>query len=127
MDILDILQGRYHQLHAGRYYDRLPHTNQTYKEPILFEFEYVDPSSWSYRQLIANLVDTEAADVSIKTKDKFFKVGKYITIEGKLYKIVSVLQDHSSAARESAAFLPIPVGIDYVIRLVEMENPWGLI
>ena len=133
MDYLDIAQGRYFQTQAARYYRVLP-TPQAKdvpsheQDPQPFEYEALDPTEWHYRQLLQNLIDKEAASFTIKTKTRLlWRVGaQIVTMDGRLYKIISVTEDVSASSRQARRMFAVPLGTEYVLRLVEVENPWGV-
>lgn len=136
MDILDIYEGRYYKTHSGTYYQRLPAPTlyttaldlYNLEAGTFFDYEVVDPASWEYRNLIGNLVETEAVSTTIKTCEQLeFKPNEFIVLDtGKLFKIYSITEDTSAASREAARLLPIPIGTEYVLRLIEIENPRGI-
>ena len=138
MDFLDILEGRYYKTHTGRYFERLPGTvtyptsiEQIYNlvEGQDFDYDIVDPAAWRYKQIIGNLEDSTAADATIKSCEALeWKVKGYVVLDtGRLMLITQVIEDVGAAQREAARLMPIPVGTEYVLRLVEVENPWGLV
>ena len=139
MDFLDICRGRYYQTHTGRYFESLPHnTKTTNNTDLLYEidetaardvdYEYVDPTEWHYKQLLSNLTESEMASATIKTSEPLrCKPRSYFLLDnGRLCQMLSVTEDTQAAQREAARLLPVPVGTEYVIRLIEVENPWGL-
>lgn len=140
MDVLDILAGHYYQTHSARYFNRLPESisyaatiedmyKQTEAIGIDIDFEFVDPTSWRYKTLVSNMSDSNAADATIKTKDgEGMRVKGYILLDnGRLMQIISITEDTAAVQREAARIFAVPPGTDYVIRLVEIENPWGII
>lgn len=138
MDFLDIMEGKYAKTHTGRYFERLPDT-VTYPATIEdiynlsegqdFDYEVVDPTAWRYKTLISNLEDTQAADATIKTCEALvWKVKKHVVLDtGRLMLIISVTEDVSAVEREAARLMPVPIGTEYILRLIEVENPWGLV
>ena len=135
MDLLDILKGKYYQTHTGRYFSKLPEpimlitsVDDLYdlSEGIDLDYEYVDPTSYRYKTLLNNLNDNETASATIKTKTELpYRVNGYIALDnGRLCSIISVTEDVSAAPREAARLMPIPQGTEYVIRLLEVDNPW---
>lgn len=140
MDILDIYAGHYYNTHTARYFNRLPESisygatlEDIYKMTdalgVDIDFEFVDPTSWRYKTLVTNMSDSNAADATIKTKDgEGIRVKGYLLLDnGRLMQIISITEDTAAVSREAARILPIPAGTDYVIRLVEIENPWGIV
>lgn len=138
MDLLDILQGRAAQTNPGTYYEKLPEalpffTNAAdlYKDaagtPI--DYEYVDPTEYHYKSLLGNMIDKDGATTTIKTRDALeYRVGGYIVLaDGGLYAIISVTRDTSAASKQAMRFSSIPLDTEYVIRLVQVENPRELL
>lgn len=135
MDFIDIIEGRYYKTHTGRYYPVLPKLftgtlSDLYNSDtgIDFDYEPVDPTAWRYRNIINNLSDKQSADATIKTCEADeWKVGAHVLLDnGRLCMILSVSEDVQAASREAARLMPIPPGTEWVIRLVEVDNPWGL-
>ena len=128
MDYLDILNGKYYQTYDGSYYKRLPRAGEQTEAPIAFSYEHIDPTEWRYKQLLQGLNETAAATASIKTRENHdYQVGKWVVLQdGKLYTILSCSLDMNAASREAARLLQIPIGAEYILRLAERENPWGL-
>lgn len=136
MDFLDVCTGKYYQYHTGVYYVTLPNPINEITSPsdlfgfdegAFFDYEYVDPTEWRYKQLLSNLTEHTMASATIKTKEpiKFNPKGYILLDNGRLCQMLSVTEDTNSANREAAILMPVPPGTDYVIRLVEIENPWG--
>lgn len=128
MDFLDICEGRYYQTYSGRYYQALPYLDPDAPPAIFFDYEYIDLDSRAYRHIVQNITDDKAADVSIKTRAQLnFRANQYISLEdGRLFAILSVAIDRASASREAARLFPLPMHSEFIIRLVEVDNPRGL-
>ena len=133
MDFLDILEGHYYKTHTGRYYEKLPEaiTYATTVEALYeleggmdFDYEYINPTEWRYKQLISNLTQSDAADAAIKTCEAIdWRVKGFILLDtGRVCQIISVQEDVSAASREAARYMPLPVGTEYVMRLVEVDT-----
>lgn len=94
-----------------------------------FRYNYVDPLSKTYRMLFENIQSTDGeGECTIATVDKLpFSLGAYVkTQDGKYYQIKQALTDFSDAPKQALRILPIPVGTRYVIRMVRVDNPWGI-
>lgn len=127
MDILDIITGRMEKIFGGTYYSILPQDSST--EGMPFEYEYVDPKQWNYQRLFANVIGNNVSFTAIKTKTplKYDTKGFIVLNDGKLYDILSVQQDYNSVdSLEVYRILNVAPGIEYVIRLSEHTNPWGM-
>ena len=133
MDYIDLMRGKFYQLECGKYYIKLPTSSQTERQDpdtvgIPFDYETLDPTEWHYKQLLQNLIDAQAATATIKTTDRleWRNNGYIVAMDGRLYRIISVTEDVRAASREARALFAVPVGTEYVIRLVEIDNPWGV-
>lgn len=137
MDYLDLMQGKYFQLQSGKYYKRLPTAVMPAAESapqdpdtvgIPFDYETLDPTEWHYKQLLQNIIDAQGATLTIKTKSALdWRNNGYIAaMSGNLYRIISVTEDVRAASSEARALFAVPVGTEFVIRLVEIDNPWGI-
>ena len=126
MDLLDILTPHSREVCRGTYYKTKPKGTSDAGAP--FSYEYVDPTSWHYQQLFQNVKVAEATTAAIKTKSAVdWKVGGYVkTQDGRFYLIVSVQQDYNAAPRQAFRIFGQVVGTDYVIRLTEKSEPWGI-
>lgn len=130
MDFLDILQGRYEQTYNGRYYKKLPTPAIDASEaaPQPFDYEHVDVTEWRYQQLIGNLIVTDAANTTIKTRTSIkFTPNTHVALQdGNLYLITSITEDPRSVPKEAARIMVVPVGLEKVIRLRQVDDPWGI-
>lgn len=126
MDYLDLIRGAYNQFFSGTYYAIMPQTPND--SGIPFHYDMMDPASWSYRKAFGNVMSNDARDTAIKSRDAFsWKVGAYVCLQdGKLYTILAVQQDYASINKEVYRTLSIPAGIEYAVRLSEVDNPWGI-
>lgn len=127
MDKLDIYAGRLMRTHAGKYYDKTPDTAGIVPQP--FDYEVVDMASYRYKQLFGNLMDNTTCTAAIRTNDpRAYKVGGFVLDDrGRLFTVVSVTEDTASVESEQVfRYFPVAAGTDYILRLVEKENPWGL-
>lgn len=127
MDVLSILIPHSEQVCTGTYYEKLP--NSPADNGVSFDYENIDMTEWHYQQLFANVPVKNATSAAIKTKEpKEWKVGSYIaTQDGRFYSIIAVQQDFKKASDQAFRFLSLVPGVEYVIRLTQKENPWGLI
>jgi hypothetical protein len=77
---------------------------------------------------MSNLVVTGQATATIKTSTPIlYRDNAFVVLQdGRMYIILSVVQDTHSANREAYRVLTDVAGIDYVMRLQEVDNPRGL-
>lgn len=124
-DILDIMNPK----------TRFTATANYYPEPVngpevgaqQFNYEYVNPFSNNYRRLFAN-IQSEAGEVAIRTDDQInYKInGIVVTQDGKTFKIIQIEKDYQAANKQVMRILGTPVSTEYVMRLVSVDNPWGI-
>ncbi len=126
MDLLDLMTPHAREVCKGTYYPTKPKTATVTGEP--FGYEYVDPTAWHYTQLFNNLKVSEATSAAIKSKTPLdWKVGAYVrTQDGRFYTVIAVQQDYNSAPRQAFRIFGNPAGVEFVIRLTEVSEPWGI-
>jgi hypothetical protein len=88
----------------------------------------VDVTEWRYQQLIGNLIVTDAANTTIKTRTSIkFTPNTHVALQdGNLYLITSITEDPRSVPKEAARIMVVPVGLEKVIRLRQVDDPWGI-
>lgn len=136
MDYLDIITGRFMQTYTGTYLEReppaVPVRSQSDADAVVvpahFDYEYISPDSATYRHLLQNLIEKRAVSATIKTTTVLpYEIGAYVKLyNGKTYVIDSVIEDSRAASREAAGLLPIPVGTEYILGLIQVSNPRGV-
>ena len=96
--------------------------------PMIFDYEAVDVTEWRYQQLIGNLIVTDAANTTVKTRSSVkFAPNTYVALQdGNLYLITSVTEDPRSVPKEAARIMVFPVGLEKVLRLKQIDDPWGI-
>lgn len=136
LDILDILEGRAEQTALGKYFAKFPDSilaantvsdlfNIVDGYPL--DYEYVDPASWSYRALFSSIMDGVSSVIGIKTRDHFdYKIGGFILLtDGTIGQITAITKDVRSAQKEALRHSANPLGEEFVMRLVTVDNPRG--
>lgn len=136
MDFLDVITGKFFQTFSGHYYPSLPVsqliTTQAEADAVVdarhFDYEVIDPEAHNYRHLLQNLIDKDGAELTIKTTAAHdWRIGGYVTLQdGKMYTVLSMTRDTRAASKQAAELMPIPVGTEYIIRLISYVNPRGL-
>lgn len=94
-----------------------------------FTYEYVDPLSHTYRKLFGNIQSTQGeGEVTIRTNTRLeYARGAYVkTQDGKYFQIIQMMTDFSAANKQAMRLVPVPVSVEYVIRMVEVDDPWGI-
>ena len=125
-DALDILNPRERFSAEGTYWDSRP-DSAAQGGSKKFNYEFVSPYSRTYRVACGNMQTFEAGETTVRTNDDVgFKNGGYIMLQnGQLYTILQVATDFQAASKQALRFLGVPLGTEYVIRMVTVENPWG--
>lgn len=126
MDFLDLLTVRDEEVLSGTYYAKRPKT--TADKGISFQYDIVDESDKTYSKVL-EAIEAENATQTIKTNDMCgFKVKGYIaTQDGDFWQIVGFIKrlvKHEN--KQALRLLKQTIDTEYVIRLVQVENPWGL-
>ena len=126
MDMLSLLQPHPEQVFSGTYYAQLPNTPSA--TAATFDYNTIDPTSWHYQALFSQVIVAQSTSAAIKTKaDLKWRVGGYIaTQDGRFYEIIAVQEDFAAAPRQAFRLFSDVAGTEYVIRLSEKDNPWGL-
>ncbi len=125
-DILDLMNPRTQFALSGTYYAERPDTPDVGGQQ--FNYEYVDPATRTGSTLLAN-IRTSAGETAIRTNDRLsFKVGSGVVVlqDGTCYTIEQKMTDYQAAPKQAFRVLPIPVSTQYVLRLVETEQPWRI-
>ncbi len=95
-----------------------------------FTYEYVDPLSHTYRKLFGNIQSTDGeGEAAIRTDTRLeYARGAFVkTQDGKFFQIIQMQIDYATANKQAMRILPIPVSVQYVIRMVEVPDPWGIV
>ena len=126
MDLLDLTTPHAREVCKGTYYKTIPKDATVTGEP--FGYEYVNPTAWHYQQLFSNVKVSDATAAAIKSKTPLaWRVGAYVrTQDGRFYMIISVQQDYNAAPRQAFRIFGKPAGVEYVVRLSEKAEPWGI-
>ena len=125
-DFLDFLHIQDEEVLSGTYYARLPITSQDAGEP--FQYDIVDDNDKTY-SLLLNSIQTEQSIQTIKTSDASgFKVKGYVvTQDGALWQITGIIKKLSNPNNKQALrILTETVESEYIIRLIQVDNPMGL-
>lgn len=124
-DSLDLFTPRSRFTATGKFWTERPDSADKGGTP--FNYEYVDTSTRAYRRLYANYQSFEAGEVAIRTNDllPWNAKGYFMTAEGALYRILDVQKDYQAAPKQVMRLLGTPLGTEFVIRAVNVENPWG--
>lgn len=122
IDKLTIYQGRYYKTLLGNYYPTQTDT------AIPFDYEIIDPKSKVQSNIGTNLSVNEYGTSAVKTNDPLqWKVGGFVALQtGGLFQIVEVREDVGQVSRQAYRYSAIALNTEYVLRLVEVDNPRNL-
>ena len=125
IDLLTILQGKYDKTLEGTWYQKNQPTAQDAGQP--FDYEIADPKSRAYQMMFSNM-EGSANILATKTNDPYeWKEKTFVVLQdGKLYIIESIREDMEEVNKEAYRVLKDVVGIEYVLRLLEVDNPYKL-
>ena len=125
-DLLDMLQPHPSYTMTGSFYPERPTAPED--GAAYFDYEPVDVTQWRYQKLLGNLLNTDGASTTIRTNDDMgWKVDNYVVLQdNRVYRVESVSKDYQSASKQVFRFLKDAPQTDYVLRLLEQDNPWGI-
>lgn len=92
-------------------------------------FDYVDPISKTYRTLFGNIIsDRKNGEIAIRTNTglSYHQASYIVFSNGTCYQIIQTAEDYSRVSKEALRLWKNPVGVEYVIRMVQVPNPWGV-
>lgn len=125
-DFLDFLQLSDDEVLSGTYYKRLPKTSQDVGVP--FQYDIVQDSDKTY-SLMLNQIQSEQCVQTIKTNDLIdLKIKGYVvTQDGDFWQITGFIKKPSKPEnKESLRILKKSVETEYIIRLLQVDNPMEL-
>lgn len=124
-DLLSLLQGKGDKTLTGSYYSRVPIDTKTVSQG--FEYELIEPRSRQYQMLTSNLkVDGNVVVIKTYDANEWIINGYVVLQDGKLYTIESIRDDISNTSKEAFRLEKDIANIDYIVRLYEVANPWGI-
>lgn len=125
-DSMDLMNPKSRFTASGSYYEEC--FDSPDEGAQAFNYEYVDPLSRTYRRLYGNIQAFQAGECAIRTGDQLkFKVnGIVITQDGQCFKIIQAAKDYQAAPKQVLRLFGTPVSVQYVLRMVTVDNPWGI-
>lgn len=124
-DLLSLFQGRGDKTLTGSYYDKTPLTPANASEA--FDYEYIDGNSYEYKMIIGNLrADSNVAVISTKDACKWKRNSHVVLQDGNLYVIKSIRPDLKNISKLSYRLHNVAYDVDYIVSLIEVDNPYGL-
>ncbi len=129
-DYLDIANPQGEFTAEARYYRTCPISPEDGAE--LFNYEYVDPRSSAYARAFGNIQIT-SENTSIRTNTQLSfpnkndgELGFVMLSDGGFYAVLQVGKDYGKANKQVLRLFPTPVSTQYLLRLVAIDNPWGV-
>ena len=125
-DLLNFIIPQSDEVLKGIYYSKIPKTPND--SGVEFRYDIVDESDRSYAKILDNLV-TEQAIQTIKTNDVCdFKIKGYIVAQdGEFWQITGIVKRLViKESKHALRLIKETPSTEYVIRLIGVENPWGL-
>ena len=125
-DFLNFLVVKDEEVLSGTYYDRIPETPQDVG--IYFTYDIVNEHDKSYSTILNN-IKTDRGTATIKTNDECgFRIDGYLTTqEGTLWQITGLgKQLVKPENKQALRLLKETAETEYILRLIEVENPWEL-
>ena len=124
--ILNFLAIKSDEVLTGNYYARLPETPNDIADE--FQYDIVNEHDKAY-SLVLNNLQTDRTTCVIKTNDNCgFKINGYVTTQdGILWQITSIGKQLVKAeTKQALRWLKQTIETEYVLRLLEVDNPWDL-
>lgn len=125
-DTLDLMNPKPDYTHTGTYYADRPDSPAV--GGTEFNYKPVNPYSKTWRAIFSNM-QAEARETAIETDDhcNFKTGGGYVSLQdGCLYAIQQVMADETRAPKQAFRIFGIAVGTTYLLRLMQVDNPWGV-
>jgi hypothetical protein len=125
-DILDFLVEREEEVLSGTYYNRMPETTQDVGIP--FNYDIVNEKDRRYSTILGN-IRADGATSTIKTNDHCgFKINGYIATQDGSFWQVAGLGKHlvKPETKQALRLLKESAETEYVLSLIEVDNPWGI-
>lgn len=125
MDALDFFHSQREEVLTGTYYPVRPKTDAQHGTE--FSYDVVNESDRSYSMLIEAL-KTDRTVCTIKSSDKInFQIKGYVrTQDGIFWQISGFVKKLISQRKQALRILKETVDTEYIIRLIEADNPMGL-
>lgn len=125
MDFLDLLHIKDEEVLTATYYARRPKTPQD--SGVQFDYDIVSEPRSNYGNIISNLNGVLSYQ-TIRTNDLVdFKVKGYcVTQEGGLWQIEEITKQLVTTNNKQALRNIKQIETERILRMIEVDNPWGL-
>ena len=125
-DALDILNPRKQFTATATYWDDRPDSVQD-GGGKQFSFEYINPYSRTFKVAFGAMQVLHEGETAIRTNDDVgMRIGGFIMLQdGRLYNVLEVATDFQTANKQALRFLGVPLGTQYVVRMVSVQNDWN--
>lgn len=126
MDFTDFLVDKTTEFMTGYYYEKYPE-NRADKR-VTFSYRRVNNKSKAYATIMGTMRADSETYVIQTNDDCGYKIGGYIsTQDGTFWQISEVIHDEMTQGNEESLILfRTAVESDFTIRLLRVENPWGI-
>lgn len=124
--ILNFFSIKDEEVLTGTYYNRMPETTQDYG--IEFQYDIVDENNKAYSTILNNLKSDKGTS-AIKTNDMCgFKIDGYVaTQDGSFWQITEIVKHLVRPnTKQALRLMKQTAETEYVLRLIEVDNPWEL-
>ena len=125
-DFLSLLTNQDDEVLTGSYYPKI--YNEATEGAIKFQYDIIEESDRAYATVIDTLQTVRAVQ-TIKTNDPCgFEIKAHIvTQDGAFWQITSIATRHKpEKGRQALRYFKQAPETVYIIRLIEVDNPWEL-
>lgn len=125
-DLLDILRLKDTEFLTGTYYKNMP--DKPTNIGVEFTYEEIDAHNRIYAKILGEL-ESPNSSLAIRTDDDCgFEINGYVCTQGGDLWIVSQVAKRvqNDNTKEALRLLTETVQTEYVIRLIKVDNPWGI-
>ena len=125
-DLLSLLNTNAEEVLSGTYYPVIPKIAED--GGLEFNYDIVNDSDRTYAQVL-NTIKAEQTICTIKTNDNCgFKINGYITTQDGVFWQITGIVKHlvNKNSKQALRLLRETAETEFIIRLLEIPNPWGL-
>lgn len=127
MGYLEFAHDRLQYPFSGQFYKFLPNGREN--QNTQFNYNVVSNRERHYQRLFSNLLNKSGATVTIRSHDDLgWSVDTFCKLQdGNLYRVTEVQTDYGDEV-DKLIYMDFndSTETEYVARLIQIENPWGL-
>lgn len=125
MNVFDFMTEKSDDYFSGTYYTRRPKTTED--KGIAFDYDLENDQTQEKGQIL-NSLEVHSERMSIKTVERLkFRInGFVVSQEGEMWQIESMLSRPYKAEKQAYRTWQTPPRKETVLRLIKVQNPWGL-